>query len=80
MSMWFTRSPSLPELPLAANKHVSKQASAVPKYAYAAVGFRVGMGICIRPDHEFFFGPCTSPGSRKLLTQPTAEKKSDDQA
>ena len=28
----------------------------------------------------FFFGPCTGPGSRKLLTQPTAPKKSDDQA
>ena len=27
-----------------------------------------------------FFGPSTGPGSRKLLAQPTAEKRSDDQA
>ena len=28
-------------------------------------------------DAGFFFGPCTGPGSRKLLTQPAAEKTSD---
>ena len=26
-------------------------------------------------DTGFFFGPCTGPGSRKLLDQPTAQKK-----
>ena len=27
-----------------------------------------------RPDHQSFFGPCTGPGSRKLLT-PSAQPK-----